>query len=142
MTTLDFMCSDGDGGPACAGATIARVVFLVIAIVLVVRDIRGIPVTATKFWVVALAVLLPELYVLLHGIQTSAIGASFFQSSPIEPHQLLYTPSLSSKSAKSASSASGGGWLLNSEPSSASSLSGLSSSTGTSGFSSSGSSGM
>lgn len=58
-------------------------VLYVIAIYLAIRDMKYLPRTSTKVWVLLLALFVPELYCILHGISSSAQGVSFFAGSPM-----------------------------------------------------------
>ncbi len=67
-------------------ATILGVIYFilfVLAIYLAIRDMQFLPHTSTKIWVFLLAFFLPDLYVLLHGISSSAPGVGFFAGSPM-----------------------------------------------------------
>ena len=59
------------------------VVFFVLAIYLAIRDMQFLQSTSTKVWVIILAICMPELYCILHGISSSAQGVSFFAGSPM-----------------------------------------------------------
>jgi hypothetical protein len=59
-------------------------VLLALAVFLAVKDMGLLSHTSTKVYVLLLAILFPELYVILHGISTSSMGVNFFTGSPIE----------------------------------------------------------
>jgi hypothetical protein len=63
-----------------AAAIFSVIYFLifVVAIYLAIRDMQFVPQTATKFWLIAAAILCPEVYILFHGLTSSAAGESFF----------------------------------------------------------------
>lgn len=63
--------------------TVVYFILFVLAIYLAARDMQFLPNTSTKVWVLLLAFFLPDLYVLLHGISSSAQGAGFFSGSPM-----------------------------------------------------------
>jgi len=86
MTLLGMVCADHDTRPSTL-KTVARVLYaaiFILAIVLAIKDMNLLTHLSTKLWVLALAVLLPELYVILHGISSSSMGVNFFTGSPIE----------------------------------------------------------
>jgi hypothetical protein len=56
----------------------------VLAVFLAVKDLNLLSHMSTKIWVFLLAALMPELYVVLHGISSSSMGVGFFSGSPIE----------------------------------------------------------
>jgi hypothetical protein len=58
-------------------------VLYVVAIYLAIRDMKYLPKTSTKVWVLLLSIFCPELYVILHGISSSSQGVSFFAGSPM-----------------------------------------------------------
>lgn len=58
-------------------------VLLIMAIYLAVRDMQFLPRTSTKMWVLALSIIFPDLYVLLHGVSSSSQGVPFFAGSPM-----------------------------------------------------------
>lgn len=62
---------------------VAYFVLFVLAIYLAIRDMQFLPHTSTKIWVLVLAFFFPDLYVLLHGISSSAQGVGFFAGSPM-----------------------------------------------------------
>jgi hypothetical protein len=72
-------------GAKTAATILAGVYFVlfVLAMYLAVRDMEFLPHTSTKIWVLVLAFFLPDLYVILHGISSSAQGVSFFAGSPM-----------------------------------------------------------
>ena len=84
--------------------TVASVIVWVLAIYLGIRDISHVRAGWTKFWVLALAVLMPELYVILHGIQSSAMGQPFFKGTPVESMRSMTDTSLGSLGSSSLSS--------------------------------------
>jgi len=55
-----------------------------LAIFLAVKDLNLLSHMSTKVWVFLLAALMPELYVILHGISSSSMGVGFFSGSPVE----------------------------------------------------------
>lgn len=83
---------------------VLQLVIIGLAIFLAVKDIGMVPHTSTKIWVIALAVLMPELFVILHGISTSSLGVNFFSGSPIEAHVSSFKHGAASKAAKAAAS--------------------------------------
>ena len=86
MTLLGMVCADHDTRPSTL-KTVARLLYagiFILAIVLAIKDMNLLSSLSTKLWVLALAVILPELYVILHGISSSSMGVNFFTGSPIE----------------------------------------------------------
>jgi hypothetical protein len=64
---------------------------LAVAVYLAVKDMKYLPKTSTKIWVLLLSILAPEVYVILHGISSSSQGISFFagnQSASLLPETL------------------------------------------------------
>jgi cell division protein FtsW (lipid II flippase) len=59
-------------------------VLLALAVFLAVKDMGLLSHTSTKVWVLLLAVVMPELYIILHGVSTSSMGVNFFTGSPVE----------------------------------------------------------
>lgn len=59
-------------------------VLLALAVFLAVKDMGLLSHTSTKIFVLLLAIIFPELYIILHGISTSSMGVNFFTGSPIE----------------------------------------------------------
>jgi hypothetical protein len=57
---------------------------LALALFLAFKDLSLLSNASTKFWVVLLALVFPELYICLHGISTSSMGVNFFSGSPVE----------------------------------------------------------
>ena len=85
---LVLICSANDksGQGVKTAATIIAVIYFVLfvlALYLAIRDMQFLPHTSTKVWVFLLAFFLPDLYVLLHGISSSAQGVGFFAGSPM-----------------------------------------------------------
>ena len=83
-----FVCStndkSGQGMKTVASVIgLVYIVLFVLAIYLAIRDMQFLQHTSTKVWVLLLALLVPELYVVLHGISSSAQGVSFFAGSPM-----------------------------------------------------------
>ena len=83
-----FVCNTNDksGQGMKTVASIIGLVYImlfVLAIYLAIRDMQFLQRTSTKIWVLLLAILVPELYVVLHGISSSAQGVSFFAGSPM-----------------------------------------------------------
>ena len=64
--------------------TVLSFVVFVLSLYLGVRDMSHVRSGWTKFWVMALAIFMPELYVILHGIQSSAMGVPFFKGTPVD----------------------------------------------------------
>lgn len=60
------------------------VAIVAVAIFLAVRDMSMLTHTTTKVWLFLLAVTVPELYVILHGISSSSMGIGFFSGSPVQ----------------------------------------------------------
>ena len=58
-------------------------VLFVLAIYLAIRDMQFLPHTSTKIWVFILAFFCPDLFVILHGLSSSAQGVGFFAGSPM-----------------------------------------------------------
>lgn len=69
-------------------------VLFILAIYLAVRDMQFLPKTSTKIWVLVLAIFFPDLYVLLHGVSSSAQGISFFSGSPMPGSSSPLPPSM------------------------------------------------
>lgn len=96
--------------------TVATLVYIialtmfVLAIYLAVRDMQFLLRTGTKIWVLALAVLFPELYVLLHGVSTSAQGVSFFAGSPMPGSSAPASTSMPDLMGSTADASTGGGF--------------------------------
>jgi hypothetical protein len=65
--------------------TIAMIALLALAIYLAIRDLNFLQHTSTKVFILLLAILYPDLYVLLHGISTSSVGLGFFSGAPVTP---------------------------------------------------------
>jgi hypothetical protein len=63
--------------------TILYIILFVLAIYLAIRDMKFLPNTSSKIWLLLLAVLLPELTVILHGLSSSSQGIGFFDGSPL-----------------------------------------------------------
>ncbi len=85
-------CGEKTSPTAKLGVTIAVIVYFVLfvlAIYLAIRDMQFLPRTSTKIWVFLLAFFLPELYVLLHGISSSAQGVGFFSGAPLPGGSLM-----------------------------------------------------
>lgn len=83
-----FVCStndkSGQGMKTVASVIgLVYIVLFVLAIYLAIRDMQFLQRTSTKIWVLLLSILVPELYVVLHGISSSAQGVSFFAGSPM-----------------------------------------------------------
>ena len=77
-------------------AVLAVLALLGLSVYLAVQDMAMLDRTSTKVWVFLLAALLPELYVVLHGISSSSTGRGFFEASPIEGAGAFRAPSLGS----------------------------------------------
>ena len=60
------------------------IAIVAVAIFLAVRDMSMLTHTTTKVWLFLLAVTVPELYVILHGISSSSMGIGFFSGSPVQ----------------------------------------------------------
>jgi hypothetical protein len=90
MSLLSMICAQHQikKGPWRTAAWVLYVLLFVLAIFLAIKDINLLSHTTTKLFVLALAVLIPELYVILHGISSSSMGVSFFTGSPIESRML------------------------------------------------------
>ena len=74
--------------------TTMMIVMLVLAIYLAIRDMSFLPSVTTKMAILALAILYPDLYILLHWISTSTTNVPFLSGAPMTP--LSYGPSASS----------------------------------------------
>ena len=110
MTTLCWLGMNSTKQETTAWGMFMNVLWLVIlglSIFLAIKDMGMVPHTATKFWVLALAVLLPELFLVLHGISTSSLGVSFFSGSPMEAGMSSFKRGASSKAAKKAAASLG-----------------------------------
>jgi len=59
-------------------------VLIALAVFLAVKDMGLLSHTSTKVWVLILAVTMPEIYIILHGVSTSSMGVNFFTGSPVE----------------------------------------------------------
>ena len=64
--------------------TVLWFLFLALAIYLAIKDMNLLTHTSTKIWIFGLAVIFPELFVVLHGVSTSSMGVGFFSGSPVE----------------------------------------------------------
>jgi hypothetical protein len=72
-------------------STFIMFLLLAVAVYLAVKDMKYLPKTSTKIWVLLLSILAPEVYVILHGISSSSQGISFFegnQSASLLPETL------------------------------------------------------
>ena len=58
------------------------IVLLVLSLFLCYKDTKNVGSRSTKFWLYLMAIVFPDLYVILHGIQTSSMNSGFFSSSP------------------------------------------------------------
>jgi hypothetical protein len=99
---LVMACNNNDkNATAKTIATIIAIVYfvlIILAIYLAIRDMQYLPHMSTKIWVFALAFFLPELYVLLHGISSSAQGVNFFSGAPIPSSMMPSSPGESAMS--------------------------------------------
>ena len=70
----------------CIGTVAVAVVLgvLGLSLYLASRDMSLLSNGATKVWVFLLALLMPELYVVLHGVSSSSAGLGFFEGAPVE----------------------------------------------------------
>lgn len=59
------------------------VLAFVLAVYLAIKDMHLLPNTASKIWVLLLAVIWPEGFIVLTGISTSSMGVGFFSGTPI-----------------------------------------------------------
>ena len=66
-----------------SAVSIMYMVLFVLAIYLAIRDMKYLPATSSKIWLLLLAILLPELTVILHGLSSSSQGIGFFEGSPL-----------------------------------------------------------
>lgn len=110
MTTLTWLGLNSDKRQATAWGMLINVIQLVLlglALYVAIKDIGLIEHTATKIWVIVLAALVPELFLCLHGLSTSASGISFFGGAPIEARASSFTRRVSSKAARAASDSLG-----------------------------------
>jgi len=107
LTWLGFNCSKREATAWSMFINVVQLAILGLAIFLAIKDMGMIPHTATKIWVLALALLLPELFLILHGISTSSLGVSFFSGSPVEAHASGFKHAVSSKAAKGVASSLG-----------------------------------
>jgi hypothetical protein len=55
-----------------------------IAIFLAIRDMDSLHDTTTKVWAFLLAIFLPELYVILHGLSNASMGVGFFHEAMLQ----------------------------------------------------------
>lgn len=72
--------------------TVVMLLALLLAIYLAIRDLGFLQNTSTKIAVLALAIIYPDLYILLHWISTASAGVGFLSGSPVTPLQTPYTP--------------------------------------------------
>ena len=83
----------------CVGTAVVAAVLAVLglSLFLAVRDMSLLSNTTTKVWVFLMALFMPELYVVLHGISSSSAGLGFFEGAPVESGAALrsWTPSSS-----------------------------------------------
>ena len=110
MTTMSWLCGIGDKHETSAWTMFLNVIYLVLlglAIFLAIKDMGMVPHTATKIWVLALALFVPELFIILHGISTSSMSVNFFSGSPIEAHAGSFKRGASVKAAKAAADSLG-----------------------------------
>ena len=70
----------------CVGTVAVAAVLgiLGLSLFLAVRDVSLLSNTSSKAWVFLLALFMPELYVILHGVSSSSAGLGFFDASPVE----------------------------------------------------------
>jgi hypothetical protein len=73
-------------------STVVMLLALLLAIYLAIRDLGFLQNTSTKIAVLALAIIYPDLYILLHWISTASAGVGFLSGSPVTPLQTPYTP--------------------------------------------------
>ena len=64
--------------------TVLWFLVLALAIYLAIKDMNLLTHTSTKIWVFLLAIVFPELFLILSGISTSSMGVGFFSGSPVE----------------------------------------------------------
>lgn len=80
-TTAD---KDSQASKAMTNIVVALIFLLyVVAIYLAVRDMKYLPQTSTKIWILLLALLFPDLYCIFHGLSSSSQGVAFFAGTPI-----------------------------------------------------------
>ena len=95
MTLLDFVKSstvnDRNHKMLDASVSIFYVVLTVVALFLAIRDMGALSGTTSKLWLFCLAVFIPELYVILHGLSSASMGVGFFSDAMIDLQSL--TPS-------------------------------------------------
>ena len=67
--------------------TIIMVLFLcilAISVFLALRDMSALQGTAPKMWLLIFAVLVPEVYVVIHGLSSSSLGMGFFSETLVD----------------------------------------------------------
>lgn len=92
MSLLTQLCLEEPTKPS-VFRTVVRVIYALVfllAVFLAIKDMNLLTSFSTKIWVLLLAVLMPELYIILHGISSSSMGVSFFTGSPIESRMKDY----------------------------------------------------
>ena len=79
-TTLSATSSDRNNSVKAVNALLIVLYLgcLTLSIFLAIRDMGALHNTASKVWLFLLAALMPELYVLIHGLSTSTLGLGFF----------------------------------------------------------------
>ena len=86
---------------------IITIALLALAIFLAIKDMSNLNSTSSKIWLFLLAIFVPELYVLLHGLASSVSGVGFFDDAIIDvPTTPMTTPAahLSAAATEAASS--------------------------------------
>lgn len=72
--------------------TFVQIGLIVVALILVVRDLSSVKGASLKFAILALALLMPELYVILHWISTSSMGLGFWTGAPLSQGKSFFEP--------------------------------------------------
>ena len=86
MSLLSAFIASQDVKSGRMRATLQAIYIFILAfsIFLAIKDLNLLQHTSTKVWVMILAIFMPELYVILHGISTSSMSVNFFSGSPVE----------------------------------------------------------
>jgi hypothetical protein len=90
MLSMCLGCQDEKNKGARITIMVVYGVVLALALFLAIKDIGLVTHTATKVWIVLLAAVMPELFIMLHGVSTSSMGVGFFSGSPIESKMSEY----------------------------------------------------
>ena len=87
MSLLLFLSAPSSQAKNHAKNTLMTFLYVAItglAVFLAIMDMSALDGTATKIWLFLLAICVPELYVILHGISSSSLGLPFFSRTLLE----------------------------------------------------------